>query len=451
MTTTQEKLEKSLRRLKAMPPADAPMPKEKVHPNLLLVVQSGLTSDQAFEASYRHHTFDDIFLSFGGTSVCADGRAWTQVFALKDPHRRLGVFELEEEDPMLWVADMEEDWDSHRNAPTRATPVCSLATLVTSFKRMKAAKVAEKLTFAPLEWTAPTPHAHLSEAWASGPAVLSRGRAEDGTCDLAMLASDGSVTSVRCAGILMGSTWAGPDTVATLGNASNALVAVQVHQRDASGAWATETLWSGPGGGRPMLKMAGTDGAFAFLTRSGPNTTEFTIHAWRRSASGWKEAQVPVSVHQPQNLRLTDADHLWYDTPAGNQEVVLSDAGATAGQLTPATYASLFDGDASLLSRQERGVIEVTVGGQKVAELKLGPHHSAVYAVHRGHLLALVMPKKGCAKLLGWRRKGAGYAPWFERDTDIKDSRDFPQAIGTTGEAVFVVPYGKTVWARLPA
>lgn len=450
MTTTEEKLEKSLRRLKALPATDAPMPVEKVHPNLLKVIQSGLKSDQAFEASYRHHIFDDIFVAFGGTSVGVDGRAWTQVFAMKDPHRTLGVYSLDEDDPMLWVADMEEGWDSQRNTPTNATPVCSLATLVVSFKRTKVAKVATKLELAPLSWSVPTPHSFLAEAWVSGPAVLSRGRAEDGTCDLAILRSDGSIESVRCQGILVGSAWAGSSTVATIGNAAGALSFVEVHQRGEGGTWTSETLQAAPTEARPMLNMAGTEGAFAYLTRSGPKTTEYTIHAWRRTPSGWRESSIHVSADQPQHLRFTDADHLWYANSAGNHEVLLTDAGATEGALTPASFGLLFDGDASLSPHFQRGVIDVTVGQEKVAELKLGPHQASLLAAHNGKLLALVMPKKGCAKLLGWRRAGAGYAPAFEFDTDITDARDFPQAIGMTGDAVVLVTYGKFVWARLP-
>lgn len=140
----KEALDSSLKRLKAEPASGwSPDTSSKLHENVQRLRNSGLTAADVFDAEVKGLEYAGVFVVAESAPVAmADSRPWLELFRWIDVETTLGVIDIENEDPVVMRAAMDEGWDDRKNCPmpSGVRPICKLSEFVSKFKRRAAPK-----------------------------------------------------------------------------------------------------------------------------------------------------------------------------------------------------------------------------------------------------------------------------------------------------------------------
>ncbi len=92
--------------------AFTPDPTSRVHENVQRFVASGLTEEHTWDTVVRPDRVNGLVVLGRRVETMADGRSWLEVAGSEDVVIALGIHDLEDEDPLLYCADMENAWES---------------------------------------------------------------------------------------------------------------------------------------------------------------------------------------------------------------------------------------------------------------------------------------------------------------------------------------------------
>ena len=433
--TARQALDSTLKRLKAsVPDSFAPDPASPLHENVQRLLASGLTETNTYDATYRHHQLDGLFVVRQSVDTMRNGQPWIQLLALADPHYGIGIHDLDQEDPSLYRVDFEDGWDEEHSAPRRTSGICRLSELLPKIKKRKVEAKLPELSLAKVQWTGDLPHKPFDMVFASGPdGLLTRGQerwdeskksADLAQC-LGIVAPDGTVESLpyqaEHSNYIGGATWVGEDRVAVLGHRTNVITSVGVAERK-DGAWQLRELWSGApdaegarrSGGRGVV---GAEGVFAFESVESRDAERSMVHIWAEKDGEWAEVKRMDLTGRLQWIDFVSPDRLVVYLHPKSVEFVRDgdDWKLKASKFDYKLGAHLDQG--RLVTMDPKGTsVLVFEDGQQVQKLPVGTNHSAKLVAQGGRVVVYATSKtpSAPAKVPGWRHDGTKYTSWLK-------------------------------------